>query len=323
MTLSQLFDAARAAGASDLHLALGAPPTLRVDGKLSRMAGLPPLSAEALEALLTPLLTPARRLQLEAGSAASARLVEGEIAFLVTCFRAEGALQATVRLLRGGIPPLEQVAGDAAELLAPLARLPRGLVLISGAPGSGKWTTASSLADACLRQSACRLFVLEDDPGYAFAGELGVATTLQIGVDAPRYADALQTALRADPDVLLVADLPDGASVRAALTLASTGHLVIVQIHARSAVAAAIQVANAARQEGELWHEALLGCFAAATGQILQIRSEGRRTASFEVLARTPAVMAALRDGNEKRLIELQASEPGCRRRKSSSTAGG
>jgi twitching motility protein PilT len=336
MNLTVLFDEAVARKASDIHLASGEVPCLRIAGQLVRLE-MPPLDRESALALLESFLISDSRLRVESGFAVERQILYGDLMFAGIVFRfGDDGIAATIRILQKEIPTMEAIGFGAADLLKTISEAPRGLVIISGPTGSGKWTTGCSIVEQINLTKAARIFLVEGHPNYRFESKKGLVTTLHVGQDCESYVRALEIAQQADLDVVAVDDIPTIEALRAMLILAETGHLVIVNMHAEG-IADAVQrllesafeggrtlfdppqtptlgTATAVRNEAPALRRSLSKNLLALTFQRLVPRSDQPgRAAVYEWVTSTPAVREAILSGDLGQLTTAQATDPECR----------
>src|SRR6185312_7937928 len=180
---------------------------------------------------------PGLRAKLESGHGAQRTWLHRDWSFHASIFRCGDAeIGASIRIVRKGVPALDKIAVGAEELFESFARQVRGLILISGETGSGKWTAACALADRINQSRADRIFIVESRTGYVFENVKSMVSQLRVGQDVDSYPRALEIALDSDLDVLAVDDIPTLETLRMALILAESGHLVIANTHADSAI---------------------------------------------------------------------------------------
>jgi twitching motility protein PilT len=300
--LHALLQRAVAARASDLHLYDGETPSLRVDGALRPLAE----RTADVARLLAGCIDDADRAALDDGRALDLALsASGLGRFRVNVYRASGRLAAAVRVLPRTAPTLAEL-----ELPIPLDELvdaPHGLVLICGATGSGKSATLAALAGEALRRRSPLIITLEDPIEYLLeppSGSTGLVRQRQIGRDARDFPTGLRDALREDPDLLLIGEMRDPASIALALTAAETGHLVLASLHTRSAVSAIERIVDvyppAQQQQARVQ---LADALRAVVSQRLLPRA-GRsgRVAAVEVMRRTHNVAGLIREGKTAQL---------------------
>jgi len=287
---------------SDLLLVAGAPPTVRIDGELRPIGGEEPLTAERLEALIQSVL----------GKELSAKLREEreidfsfgwkwQARFRGNAFHQRGSLGLALRLIPRDIPTFEDLGIPAA--VQELASSPQGLVLVTGPTGSGKSTTLASMIRYIADHRACHILTIEDPIEYHHEHRRSVVTQREIGTDSESFARALRSALREDPDVLLVGEMRDMESISAALTISETGHLVFATLHTNDtsqAIDRIIDVFPAERQSQIRVQFA--GALVGVLAQRLVPRVGGGRVAAFELLLATPAVRNLIREGKTEQL---------------------
>jgi twitching motility protein PilT len=216
-------------GASDLLLLAGEPPSLRVDGRIIRTEGAI-VDGTDIEQIVLPELPPhAQRAFRETGIADASRKVAGVGRFRINLHRERGRPAAAIRMLPRRVPSL-------ASLNLPpgtdvLSRLPRGLVLVGGATGSGKTTTLAALVEEINRREPKHIITIEDPIEYEHTNQRSVIQQVEIGIDAPDFPVALRAALRQAPDVIVIGEMRDPETMRIALAAGETGHLVFSTLH--------------------------------------------------------------------------------------------
>ncbi len=294
--LARLTAEATRLGASDLHLADGEPPTVRIDGRLQPIAGAnEPVHVDALVAYL---LDQAARDRLAAGASCDLGIeVPGHGRARVNVFRTSTGLAAALRFLPRAPRSLSELGFPIP--IDDLASLPNGLVLATGVTGAGKSTTLAALANAALRRRSIVLVSLEDPIEYVFEpGPGSLVRQRQIGRDVADFQTGLRDALREDPDVILVGEMRDPESIALTLTAAETGHLVFATLHARSAATAVDRIVDAMPPQRQMQIRIQLAdALRAVIAQRLLPREGGGRVLAAEVLRGTPAVASAIRDG--------------------------
>jgi twitching motility protein PilT len=286
-TLQRLLAAAFAVRASDLHLADGQVPLVRIDGALRRMnegpIDLPPVLPPGL------VRTSSGDLGLDVPGVGRARL---------HVFRTSEGLAASLRLLPANAPALSSL--HLPVPLDDLVDLPHGLVLVCGATGSGKSTTLAALAQDALRRRSIILTTLEDPIEHLLvAGETSVVRRRQVGRDVSDFATGLRDALREDPDVLLLGEMRDPETIGLALTAAETGHLVLSSLHSGSASSSIERIIDSYPPERQAQIRIQLAdALRAIVVQRLLPRARGAgRIPALEVLRVTHAVAALVREG--------------------------
>jgi twitching motility protein PilT len=210
---------------SDLLLIAGAPPSVRVDGRVLPLAEGPLDGVEIEEAVLPALPPHARRIYRDDHIVDASFRLQGIGRFRINLHRERGRAAAAVRLLPSRVPRLSTLGLPASVDL--LAQLPRGLVLIGGPTGSGKTTTLAALVEEINRREARHILTIEDPIEYEHVHQGSVIEQVEIGVDAPDFPTALRAAVRQAPDVIVVGEMRDPETMRIALAAAETGHLVL------------------------------------------------------------------------------------------------
>lgn len=294
---------------SDLLLLAGERPVLRLDGRLERLER-PPLGGGDLRAMFTPHLGDSAWQRLgEVGSVDfSLRLGGGDddpsladFRFRVNLHRQRGDLAAAIRALPRHVPTLERLRLPAslAELVAPT----RGLVLICGPTGSGKTSTLAALVDEINRRRACHVITIEDPIEYEHPSRLAVVEQLELGRDTPSFAAALRSAMRQDPDVLLVGEMRDLETVSAAVTAAETGHLVLSTLHTNDVAQAVHRLVDIfpAAQQGQIRQQLALALSAIVCQQLVP-RLDGGRVPAVELLIANYAIRHHIRSDQLQKL---------------------
>ena len=218
---------------SDLHCKVGSPPRVRLDGKLRRLEA-PVLTPEDTLAMAHEVLRDDLRTEFEAQSEVDfAYSVPGLGRFRVNAFRARGAVGLVFRRVTVGAIPLEDLRMP--EVIGRLALEPRGLVLVTGPTGTGKTTTLASMVDLINRSREVHVVTIEDPIEVLHEDKLGMINQREVRVDTGDFSSALRAALRQDPDVILVGEMRDMETVKAALAAAETGHFVLSTLHTTDA----------------------------------------------------------------------------------------
>ncbi len=219
--------------ASDLHLKAGQPPVIRVSGKLLR-SQLPTLSALDVEKLIFGILTPDQLSHLQSNFELDASFgIDGVGRFRINVFKERGNYAAAFRVVPSIIPSLDDLALP--SICKEITQKPRGLVLITGPTGSGKSTTLASMIDWINENRSEHILTIEDPIEFLHSSKRSVVSQRELGADTRSFSNALRSALREDPDVILVGEMRDLETIHLALTAAETGHLVFGTVHTSSA----------------------------------------------------------------------------------------
>jgi twitching motility protein PilT len=294
-TLIELFEEMAAAGASDLHLCVGAPPVLRVRGEMQRLEA-PRLDAADMRSLIYTVTTLEQQKVLEVERELDFSYALADTwRFRVNVFYDRDSVAAAVRLVPATVPTLEELRMP--PIVHELTHRPRGLVLVTGPTGSGKSTTLAAMIDAINEERACHIVTVEDPIEFVHAHKRAVVNQREVGADTRSFARALRSVLRQDPDVILVGELRDLESISIALTAAETGHLVFATLHTRSAASAIDRIVDVfqAEQQAQVrvqLSSSLQGIIAQA---LLRTADGTDRRAAVEVLVADDAVRNLIR----------------------------
>ncbi|MFJ4441342.1 type IV pilus twitching motility protein PilT [Pseudomonas sp. NPDC089422] len=304
MDVTDLLARAADAGASDLHLAAGEIPMLRVDGELRRMA-LPSVTPAALSDALTPLLDENQCRQWLQGDELDLAVELASLGrFRLNLFRQLNGPAATLRLIPKRIASVDEL--DLEEVFQAVAQHTDGLVLVGGPTGSGKSSTLAALIDRLNRERALHVITLEDPVEVIHSSQRGLINQREIGRHCRDFAQGLRSALRQDPDVIMIGELRDLETIRLALRAAETGHLVLATVHTRSAASSIDRLVEVfASEEKTLVRAMLADALRLVVAQVLVKRAGGGRVAVREVLVATPAVRNLVREGRMAQLCSV------------------
>jgi len=304
MTFDQMIQTASAQGASDIHLRAGHVPLVRVDGALERWTNVTAISAASLEAIATRLLSPAHQAQLQTKLEVDiAWQAPGVGRIRASVFRQRGTVALSMRLIPDQIPTLEELGLPPS--VVQLATESRGLVLVTGATGSGKSTTLAALVDLINRTRALHVITIEDPIEFVHHDHQAVVTQREVGFDTPAYASGLKSALRQDPDVILIGEMRDVDTIETALVAAETGHLVLSTLHTLDAPETINRIVAVfpTHQQAQIRHQ-LASVFKAAVSQRLLPRADGRgRCLAAEVLVGSAYVRDCVADPDKTGMI--------------------
>ncbi len=231
--ISELLEKLVTQGGSDLHISSNLPPAIRVDGKLKRL-DYPPLSAEDVENLLFPMLSNEQRRRLEQEWELDFSYgLEGLSRFRVNFYKDKGNYAAAFRTITSQVPSFEKLGLP--DIVRTTAEKPRGLILVTGPTGSGKSTTLAAMIDYINTTKAEHILTIEDPIEFVHTSKSSIIHQRELGMDTRSFANALKSALREDPDIILVGEMRDHETIALALTAAETGHLVFGTLHTSSA----------------------------------------------------------------------------------------
>jgi twitching motility protein PilT len=289
-------------GGSDLHLKVGVPPTIRVDGRLRRLPGNRLTNADTSQAV-QQILPADRREKLERQNEADfAYSVPGLGRFRVNVFRQRGSISVVLRWVRVGSPGFDDLGLPA--VVGHLADAPRGLILVAGATGSGKTTTLAAMVDYINARKPVHILTIEDPIEVVHTDQVATVNQRELGIDTDDYAKAMRAAMRQDPDVILIGEMRDPETVAAALAAGETGHLVLSTLHTTNAVETVNRVVDFFSADQQ--HQVRITLATALLGVICQRlvpRAGGGRIPALEVLVNNGRVADRIID--PKRTSEI------------------
>ncbi len=292
--------------ASDLHLAPGLPPIARVYGDLVPLDDLPRLTPDDIRDLLFPVLKPYHREELESSWELDfSHSVPGVSRFRGNAMRQRSSLAVVFRLVPWEIPELDELGLP--DVLKDLARLPRGLVLITGPTGSGKTTTLAGMTGLINNERSVNIITIEDPIEFLHTHKKAIIKQREVGSDTHSFVEALRHALRHDPDVILIGEMRDRDSIGIALTAAETGHLVLSTLHTQTAPLAVHRIIDSFPEamRSQIRHQ-LAGSLQGVVAQQIIPRSDGDgRVVAAEVLMSTAAVRNMIREGKEHQIYSV------------------
>jgi twitching motility protein PilT len=279
---------------SDLHLKVGQPPILRVNGSLIP-AAFAPVTNEELEKIAVEIVPGRLRPELDVSGGADFALVLGDLGrFRVNVFRQRGLLGMVFRRVLPSSTSLDELGLP--PVVAALAMEPRGLVLVCGPTGSGKTTTCAAMIDHINRNRSCNIVSIEDPIEVLHTDRRSLVSQREIGTDAPAYRTALRHLLRMDPDVIFIGEMRDQDTVSAALSAAETGHLVLSTLHTVDCTETVNRIIEfyPAEQQKQVRHT-LAGSLRGIVSQRLLARSDGEgRVVAVETLVATGRVFECI-----------------------------
>jgi twitching motility protein PilT len=288
--------------ASDLHIQVGLPPMLRIDGSLAKVSGADPLDEEGVEALVFAILDEDQKQILLKDKEFDFSFAFGDMGrFRVNAFHERGNLAAALRLIPNEIPSIEQLGLP--PVVTKFADYPRGLVLVTGPTGSGKSTTLASMLHKINAEKPVHIVTIEDPIEYTHKSQKAMVVQREVHYDTYSFSAALRSALREDPDVVLVGEMRDLETIASAITIAETGHLVLATLHTNSAAQSIDRMIDVfpPHQQPQIRSQ-LANILMAICSQRLIPQIGGGRVAAAEILVANPAVRNIIREGKSHQL---------------------
>jgi twitching motility protein PilT len=288
--------------ASDLHLQVGLPPIIRVDGKLAAISGAEKLTEESIETLIFAILDEDQKQVLLKDKEFDFSFAYGDLGrFRVNAFHERGNLSAALRLIPNEMLSIEQLGLP--QIVNKFAEYPRGLVLVTGPTGSGKSTTLAALVNKINTERAEHIITIEDPVEFTHTSKKSVIVQREVHYDTYSFSAALRSSLRQDPDVVLIGEMRDLETIAAAITIAETGHLVFATLHTNSASQSIDRMIDVfpPHQQPQIRSQ-LANILVAICSQRLIPTIGGGRVAAAEILIATPAVRNIIREGKTHQL---------------------
>ena len=298
VTIMQLLEHVVSLDASDLHLTVGLPPTIRIRGDLVAVDGQSPLSREQVSAMVLSILTQRQRERLEQNRELdTSYALPGQARFRVNAYYQRDSMGAAFRLIPYAIRTLDELGMP--SHVANLARLPRGLVLVTGPTGSGKSTTLAAMLNVINTEKACHIMTVEDPIEYLHRHNVSMVNQREVGSDTLSFANALRHVLRQDPDVILVGEMRDLETIQTTLTAAETGHLVFATLHTQDAPQTVDRIIDAfpTTQQQQVRVQLSSTLQGVLTQQLLPTLDGKGRVAAAEIMIATPAIRNMIREG--------------------------
>ncbi|WP_186380265.1 type IV pilus twitching motility protein PilT [Yersinia mollaretii] len=288
--------------ASDLHLCTGYHPVLRIDGELKTFTHWPRVNAGWLNGLSQHLLSEVQQKRLQrTGQVDCAYTTAAGQRLRANVFQQRQGQSIAFRLISATCPSLAEL--DVPSIISQLIRQENGLILVTGATGSGKSTTLSAMISAINQQQARHIITLEDPIEFIHRSQSCLIQQRELGSHTDSFSGALSAALRQDPDIILLGELRDQETIRLALTAAETGHLVLATLHTRTATQAIDRLVDVfPAAEKTVIQAQLAASLRAVIAQKLCQKSGGGRIAVFEILTQTPAGSHLIREGKTYQL---------------------
>jgi twitching motility protein PilT len=298
ITLDELLEYTFRLKATDLHIAVGTPPMVRLNSKLTVVEGYPPLTPKDTESIVKGCTDELRQKTLEEkGEVDFSFSRHGLGRFRANIFKQRGSYSMAIRSLPFAIPSFESLGLP--EALRQVTKKKSGLVLATGSTGSGKSTTLACLIDIINSERRCHIITIEDPIEYMHKHKTGLVNQREVGWDTKSFASALRAALREDPDVILVGEMRDAETIDIALTAAETGHLVFSTLHTMGAAKTMNRIFDAFPHEQQLQiRTQLAAVLEAVVSQQLLAKTDGSGLVlATELMLVNPAIRNLIREG--------------------------
>ena len=292
-------------GGSDLHVKVGSPPRIRVDGEMEIVNGTEVLRPDDTQEMMLGLLTTGQRKEFEEEHELDfAYSIPGLSRFRVNTFYQRGTIGAVFRTIPIRIPTAEDL--DLPPVILELALKPRGLVLVTGPTGSGKSTTLAAMVDHVNKNRKCHIMTIEDPIEFLHKDQLALVNQREVGADTKSFAQALKRVLRQDPDVILLGEMRDLETISAACTAAETGHLVFGTLHTTSAPSTIDRIIDVfpPHQQEQIRMQLSIG-LQGVICQTLLPRVGGGRIAAHEIMVCLTSIANLIREAKTHQMLTI------------------
>jgi len=293
-------------GASDLHLTVGAPPTIRLNGDLIRLEEYPAMEPRGIQGMIYAILPQKMRERLEQELELDmSYALPGKARFRVNVYYQRDSIGAAFRLIPYEIQSIEDLGLP--SVVADLARYPRGFVVVTGPTGSGKSTTLAAMVDIVNRERQAHIMTVEDPIEFLHKHQACIVNQREVGADTHSFSAALKHVLRQDPDVILVGEMRDLETISTAITAAETGHLVFATLHTQDAPQTIDRIIDVfpPHQQQQVRVQLATTLQGIVTQQLLQTADGRGRCVAVEVLIATPAVRNLIREGKVHQIYSI------------------
>ena len=289
-------------GASDLHICVGSPPAVRIDGEI-RFLPAEPLTFADMNSFLDEMMNEHQRADYERrGDADLAHGVPGLGRFRVNVLKQRGSTAMVLRHVKGKILDFDSL--HLPPVLEKIASMPRGLVLITGTTGSGKSTTLASLVDWINQRKRLHIVTLEDPIEYLHSNKRSVVTQREVAIDTHDFLSALRAVMREDPDVILIGEMRDAETFQAAISASETGHLVFSTLHTTNVMLTIDRIMDMfpSNMHAQIRSQLALQLKACVSQRLLPAKDGKGRVPAIEVMISNPGIAGLIRDNNVKQI---------------------
>lgn len=304
-SINEIMRIAHEAGASDVHITVGVPPKMRVNGNLIAMDFPKMLPADTLEVVLEVMSEVQRERFEERGEYDMSFSIPELGRYRVNAYKQRGTCAMALRLVSTKVPAPEVLGVP--DSVINLYERKRGLILVTGPTGSGKSTTLAAIIDKINNNRDAHVITLEDPIEYLHQHKMAMVNQREIGLDSQSYANALRAALREDPDVILVGEMRDFETISVAITAAETGHLVLSTLHTIGAASTVDRVIDVfpPHQQQQIRVQFANVLEAVISQQLIPTMDGRGRVAAFEVMHANHAVRNLIREGKSHQLVSV------------------
>lgn len=302
MDISEILTYAKEKGASDVHISSGEPPSVRINGDIQKV-DMPSLSREQVHKMLYDILNDEQRKVFEERKEIDFAIdLKGIARFRINAFYQSRGEGIVFRTIPGKVLMLEEL--KLPRMLAELTEKTKGLILVTGPTGCGKSTTLAAMTDHINRHRKCHIITIEDPIEFVYEPDLSLINQRELGLHTHSFANALRSALREDPDVILVGEMRDLETISLVMTAAETGHLVFGTLHTSSAAETVDRVIDVfpAEQQGQIRTMFAKSIQAVICQTLLKKKDGTGRVAALEIMMGTPAIRNLIREGKSAQI---------------------
>lgn len=303
MTINSIFEIGIKQKASDIHLIVGEPPTLRINGRLTPLKKFDTLNRKQAEDLILSILNEKQKEQfISKRELDMPYSLKGGERFRVNLHFEKGNPSLAARIIKTQTPTMESVGMP--EVVYHLSRLKQGLIILTGPTGCGKSTSLAAIINLINNERACNIITLEDPIEFIFTPQKSIIRQRQYGFDFLSFPDALKHTLRQDPNVIMVGEMRDLETIAATITLAETGHLVLATLHTPSAAQTIDRIIDIfpPHQQEQIRMELSMSLVSVIAQQLLPTKDNTNRIAAREIMINTPAVANLIRENKISQL---------------------
>ncbi|HOJ34110.1 MAG TPA: PilT/PilU family type 4a pilus ATPase [Candidatus Hydrogenedentes bacterium] len=303
LSLQKILTYAVKNGASDIHLAVGTPPAVRIDGVIRVIPDVEPLVTEHMDEFLSTIMSPSRKARfLERGDDDLAYSLPGVGRFRVNCLMQRGTVGIVMRYVKNKIFSFAEL--NLPPSLETICQMQRGLVLVTGTTGSGKSTTLAAIIDRINENRRCHIVTIEDPIEYLYKNKKSIVTQREVNIDTQDFHTALRAVMREDPDVILIGEMRDAETFQACISAAETGHLVLSTLHTTNVMMTVDRILDMfpTNQHQQVRSQLALQLRACISQRLLPAADGQGRVPAVEVMFNNPGIAQLIRENNVKQI---------------------